>query len=504
MIEASFADPCGSNRYPVDFGSGDGQPMLRAWRGERALIKLFVRADRPTLDVAVGLALAELPADCVRIHTAFVTQSDDGESYFDALQPTDTWPLPDGEVFVYWLLIDVPRDAAPGKYTGTVMVTARDSEPVALPLDLHVLPAQLPEPKDWSFYLDLWQHPRAIARWHEMEPWSDEHFERCRPYLQMLADGGQKVVTATIIHDPWNSQTFDPFDSMIVWHGISTGFEYDFTNFYRWVRLCESVGIDRRIECYSLTKGPGGKPDFDLQYVDAANQPATLTCKIDSDLFRGLWAQFLPAFEHHLEENGWLDKTCIALDEAGEDVTGAMIKLVKSIAPRLGISLAGNWYPAFSGDIDDYCAIYPGIPPDAIEERRQRGQTSTYYVCCGPLRPNTMTATAPADIRRIGWQAAHSGHEGFLRWAYNSWPEDPFFDSRFGPWPAGDTFLVYPGQISSVRFELLRKGIEEFEMIRILRERGIDLSDSISSAASLQSEDATAINAAREHLNDSS
>ena len=35
--------------------------------------------------------------------------------------------------------------------------------------------------------------------------------------------------------------------------------------------------------------------------------------------------------------------------------------------------------------------------------------------------------------------------DGYLRWAYNSWPLEPLLDSRFRSWAGGDTYLVYPG-----------------------------------------------------------
>jgi hypothetical protein len=38
-------------------------------------------------------------------------------------------------------------------------------------------------------------------------------------------------------------------------------------------------------------------------------------------------------------------------------------------------------------------------------------------------------------------------------------------------WPAGDTFMVYPGGHSSIRFEKLREGIVDYEKIRLLRDR---------------------------------
>ena len=46
---------------------------------------------------------------------------------------------------------------------------------------------------------------------------------------------------------------------------------------------------------------------------------------------------------------------------------------------------------------------------------------------------------------------------------------EPLRDSRFRTWPAGDTYVVYPGGRSSIRFERLREGIQDAEKIRILR-----------------------------------
>ena len=59
--------------------------------------------------------------------------------------------------------------------------------------------------------------------------------------------------------------------------------------------------------------------------------------------------------------------------------------------------------------------------------------------------------------------------DGYLRWAYNSWTKNPLADSRFTTWPAGDTYQVYPGPFSSMRFEKLIEGAQDFEKIRYLR-----------------------------------
>jgi hypothetical protein len=86
-------------------------------------------------------------------------------------------------------------------------------------------------------------------------------------------------------------------------------------------------------------------------------------------------------------------------------------------------------------------------------------------------RPNQTTLINPSteSDQGHGWHAAAHGYDGFLRWAYDAWPADPVRDARHVLWPAGDTFLVYPGGNSSIRFEKLREGIVDFEKIQLVR-----------------------------------
>jgi hypothetical protein len=69
----------------------------------------------------------------------------------------------------------------------------------------------------------------------------------------------------------------------------------------------------------------------------------------------------------------------------------------------------------------------------------------------------------------MGWYTAAKNMDGYVRWAYNSWTKNPLTDTRFTAWPAGDTYLVYPGPLSSVRFEKLIEGAQDFEKIKYLR-----------------------------------
>ena len=74
-----------------------------------------------------------------------------------------------------WLTIQVPQDAKPGLYKGYVeLVSERKKQ--KFQYTVKVLDRTLPAPKDWKFHLDLWQNPYAVARVHNVELWSEEHF----------------------------------------------------------------------------------------------------------------------------------------------------------------------------------------------------------------------------------------------------------------------------------------------------------------------------------------
>jgi hypothetical protein len=150
------------------------------------------------------------------------------------------------------------------------------------------------------------------------------------------------------------------------------------------------------------------------------------------------------------------------------------VDLVKAHAPEIPVSLAGNHAPShYTGlELQEFSIIITHANADLyqqIEDRTGEGKTTTFYVCTNPKRPNTFTFSPPAEAVWLGYYAAAKRYSGLLRWAANHWPLDPLFDTSFGRWPAGDTFLIYPGPRSSIRFERLREGIEEYEKVRLLR-----------------------------------
>jgi len=142
------------------------------------------------------------------------------------------------------------------------------------------------------------------------------------------------------------------------------------------------------------------------------------------------------------------------------------------------ITYAGDWHQELDGLLDDYSCVYGKEPAISdVKKRASRGQTSTYYICCTPAKPNTFVFSPPVEGRWLGWYAFAFGYDGLLRWAYDAWPADPVRDSRHVLWPSGDCFMVYPGGGSSIRFEKMREGIVDFEKLRILKDKAAKSAD---------------------------
>lgn len=367
-----------------------------------------------------------------------------------------------------WMSVHVPDDVDHGKYKGYVEIYVDDKKHGQLLLELDIVNRTLPKPADWHFHLDLWQNPYAVARYHGVEVWSKEHFEWMRPVMKALAEAGQKVITASIMHKPWNSQTYDYFESMIVWRKTLSG-EWKFTYdvFDQWVEFMMSLGIDQQINCYSMVPW-----SFSFQYFDErTNRLQVLNCKPGEPAYNEMWTAFLTDFAKHLKEKNWFDKTCIAMDERPMPVMKTVISLVKGIDKDFKIALAGLYYQDIERDLYDYCiSTDQAFPKDVIARRALDNRVTTYYTYCADCKPNCFTFSEPAESAWMPLYAAKLGIDGYLRWAYNSWVANPLQDSRFRQWPAWDTYLVYPGFRSSVRFEKLIEGIQLFEKIRLLRE----------------------------------
>ena len=459
------------------------QLQLRAWRGERCSAQLAIRAN--------GKA-NQLTVNCTPLHNGnssipaaaslLLYTKAHGEATADIISRDTVCNNPNGVMRGVWLQIDVPQNAAPGLYTGLLSISAEGCGTVQQEITLEVEAANLPEPKDWKIHLDLWQHPQALARWHDVELWSAEHFALLRPLMKRLADAGQKCITCTLLDEAWNAQTYDWFPSMVRWvRGKDGQMRYDYAVLDAWIHFMhDDVGIREQISCYTMIPWHLSVKFFD----EATGTYASVKAVPGTREYDELWAPFLRDFHAHMQQKGWADKTCIAIDERPDNYVRAAMKLIQENAPSFRVSSAVDKPSALTREVYNISPVITHAGTalgELLSERKAAGKITTFYVCLHPQKPNTFTHSVPAEAEWLGLFAAANHLDGFLRWAYNSWNRNPFETTDFVHWPSGDCFLVYPGNRSSVRFERLRDGIEAFEKINLLR----SLADSSPRAAEI-------------------
>ncbi len=376
-----------------------------------------------------------------------------------------------------WLSVKVPGDIPAGKYSGTITINALKK--YTLKISLNVLNHFLPPPDQWKYDLDLWQSANSIAKVHNVKLWSNEHFDLMKPYFKMLADAGQKTITANIINQPWGKTHIyyeDP--SLIRWVKKKDGcWTYDYDIFDRYISFMMDCGINKHINCYSMVT-------WDLSFIyfdEASGKEASLQAKPGSPEYIEYWSSMLMDFTQHLKAKGWFNLTAIAMDERPVESMKAVISLLKQIDPDWKVALAGGYHPEIEKEIYDYCLyIRYTFSETELNQRKALGKPSTFYTACDDEHPNGHSYSPPAENTWISWYAASAGFTGYLRWAYNNWVKAPLQDTRFRTWPGGENYQIYPGPRSSIRFEKLIEGIQDFEKIRILREQFAQKGNEIS------------------------
>lgn len=460
---------------------------VHAWRGERLGLEALLISPEGSGELKVSISdlrrgkrSYKAPGSSAAFMRYVITTGWPGCGYPPDTLPTFTVPdmidLPEATVSMaprtvrpIWLTVEVP-DVDPGVYDMTLTVSdvATGKRVGELHLAVDVDRRRLPAPHDQAFYLDLWQQPYSVSRYYNVEPWSREHLDLMRPYMQKLARAGQKAVSVILFYEPWGEQSNDKFEPMVATTRLADGsWSFDYKIFDLWVDYMAANGIDANLECFTMVPW---QPQY--RYTDAATgETLFLEAKPGSEAYRDLWTAFLTDFASHLRSRGLFDKTMIVMDERGLDDMLAAYAVAKAAVPDIKMSLAGSYHKELVDSLDCYTLIKGDFfPDDVIARRRAADKLTLMYTCCATPAPSQFSNSAPADGAYLPVYATATGHDGYLHWSYMNWTDNPLEDTRFHMFAPGDTYFIYPDGRSSVRYERMVEGIQMSEKLRLLRD----------------------------------
>jgi hypothetical protein len=362
-----------------------------------------------------------------------------------------------------WVTVHVPRDAAPGTYAGQVTVEWEGGQaPVSV--SLRVWPFAIPEEQHLAF--TNWINQGGLAKQYNVAAYSDEYFEILAKYARACAEHHQNILWIGL-------------NVVGITEGADGDLAFDWTTFDRWVEVVTANGCGRLIEISPLGHWAKGWESTEIALSGyAAKTPDGGTKQLSAE---ECLPKLLPALQKHLEERGWADRTVLHIaDEPAVQHAASWrekSRWVHSLAPKIR-RIDAIEAPDFGDDLEIWVPklnhLYNWLPH--YERAREAGKEVWFYTCCHPtgVFPNRFLDQPLIKTRILQWFNWRYKLSGYLHWGLNFWDADPLHSTGNPGLPPGDCWIVYPGPngpLSSLRWEALRDGFEDYECLWLLADR---------------------------------
>jgi len=509
---------------------------------EAAQLILRPAADM-TLSAAVAGPLkgpggAEIPASAVELlRVMYVTvmrptdASSQGGAWPDPLPPFDrSLALKVGCNQPLWVRVTVPRGIPAGAYSGAIRLRGEGVNAEA-PIRVEVYGFDLPDRMtcETAFGFD----PGMVFQYHNVKDpdqqrallekyWKDLSAHHVSPYDPAPLDPFAVAWPALGIGpDGKRDKANDP--------SASTSKTLDAASFkpvFDWAAW--DAAVKRAFDHYHFNtlrlpmKMLGGKGASGAKDPKLIRQPSFLGFPGDSKEFDSAFGAYARGIQEHLREKGWLDKAYVYWfdepDKTHYEFVRTQLLRLKEAAPDLRRMLTEQVEPALVGGPTIWDPLSNRYNHAAAQERRKHGEHFWWYVCTGPKAPYaTLFIDHPGTEMRVWlWQTWQRGIDGVLIWRVNHWtqnsaypdkdhPQNPYADpmswspkmdvlGRVQRYGNGDGRFIYPplacadgrpsrpvmdAPVDSIRWEMLRDGIEDYEYLAMLKraiaERGANL-----------------------------
>jgi len=381
-----------------------------------------------------------------------------------------------------WVDLYIPTSTPAGIYTGTITVTKDNKTVEAINLEVQVYNFSLPDKTHLVTYMNVSKD--WLARFYHKDASSPEIDKLTQTYYDFLYKHRM---------EPWFNDQLEP---KVIVNGEKVEVTFDDARYNYYLDKLKSKRV--LLEAY-----PSG---LKKQMKDEEFSKA-FTVKVKS---------YLSQVETYFEKHGWKDRLVFnsPIDEPNSkedyEATRRWADLVHEgaspTAPFLATESPVTDDPDWGdlrGRVNNYSihgnALNNAKVKHAIKEEQSKGGEITWYISCDQAypQPNFFIDAPAMDPVMVPWITAGYNMAGILYWACNFWTETPNpwldavtvisgFECSDGYILNGEGSFFYPGDftkrytgqpnvdgpVSSLRFELLREGIEDYEYINMLKDMG--------------------------------
>ena len=461
---------------------GADRICLSAARGSYACCQLFLFSDQQT-SVSWQIsgntplpspALFQLLPVTVNRNSCFLEDLDTQRTPLESLSQyyTKTAPFqvydamkPLGKSFLcavsetaLYLKWPIPSDIKPGTYHGELSFSWNGGS-AAVPYEIQIASAVVPQ--EGHFQMINWIAPNA--KWYQFTPFSSRHWDILKKLNTLACGARQTHVNLNASFFYFRTEKEKPV------------FQFDRAETY--IQMCMKLGC-RFIEgpslkelCFSLLPGV---TEADL---------------IGNDCIAFL-GSFLEQWYAFLQEHHYADITVQHIFDEPRDKNaeiyqrlGHLVKEKIPGIPTLDAVLTTNLNHV--PDIMIPTTRFYQLRKQEFDTLAQNGRKLWLYTCCWPSAPylNRFLDMPLLSVRYLHWLCRLLDIPAYLHWGFCfqadtqdvfTEPSIPFkiFDDSLEQYlPPGDTNIVYPLEgepIGSVRLEMQRAGIEDFELLTSL------------------------------------
>jgi hypothetical protein len=420
------------------------------------------------------------------------------------LREDKIYPQPD-EYNAVWIDFPGINAAHKGRYEVQIVAEAdgevvfgngdKVSDPEAanfraeLRFTLEVLGENLPPQ---SLLHTQWFHTDCLASYYHVEPLSEEHWKIIDAFMEpMLSRYGINTVLTPVFTPPLDTAfgTERPTVQLVDIAANGGAYTFDFSKLERWCGLCKKHGITH-LEIAHLFSQWGARtaPRIVARENGVLKNIFGWDTPSGSPKYRQFLEQFIPALRAACEGFGY-DKSHTIFHVSDEPHGETQIADYKNAKAQIADLVQGSLIIDALSDFNFYkegIIEHPVPANDAITPFLEAKIPGLWvYYCVGQSYrvPNRFIALPSPRCRAMGVLMYLFNIAGFLQWGYNYYYSalsktliNPFLKTGgLKDWPAGDPFLVYPGEdrkpLSSIRGEVHRESLEDMRILALVAEK---------------------------------
>ncbi|OME85251.1 hypothetical protein BK120_12100 [Paenibacillus sp. FSL A5-0031] len=394
---------------------------------------------------------------------------------YDALKPVGEEFQARAEKDALYVCWKVDESANPHQHVGELRFHI-DGNSYVVPVEIEVFKAKVA--KEETLSITNWFSFGNIAKWHNLEKWSE-------PFWNMVYQYGEAMRRTRQTHFLVGMELVDIKETG------KGSYEFDFSRVETLIKMFLGLGFTR-IEGGHIAGRRGWDDSFFVLNYDTnikATSPEGYT----------FISQYLSSWNKFLATNGWMSLTVqhIAdepLEESAQDYR-VLAGIVRKFMPGVPL-IDAIIHTELEGALDIWVPTNRDYDRNksAYERIQAGGDTLWFYTCWNPggHYMNRFLDIPLLKTRFLHWGNYLYKMDGYLHWGLNYYLEgqDPFelTNPMLAPIvhtkrvPAGDTHIVYPGTNGpwlSMRLESMRMGIEDYELLQQIAQADRKIADEL-------------------------